>query len=71
MNDGRSGDHGVLGDGVRLPVHEARPLSESGRIQWQYGVGCLNLVQPNFQFLRFVRVLLMSDFDPCLYLSDG
>ena len=32
VNDGRRGDHAVLGDSVRLPVHEPCPLPEGGRI---------------------------------------
>ena len=53
--DGRRGDHGVLGNSVRPPVHEACPLSEGGRIHRKYSVGRQDLVQPNFQFLRLAR----------------
>ena len=66
----RGRDHGVLDQGVRFAMHETRPLPEDMRVHRQDTISIDYPIKPGFQFARLHRILLASDLDPCLDLSN-
>ncbi len=69
--DGRhSGDHGILNQCVRSPVHQLGPFPKGMSIHRQYLVGGEHAVEPCFQFRCFDCVLLSNDFNSRLNFAD-
>lgn len=64
-------NHGILVNGVRLPVHQFCPKPECCGIHGQYVVGGGNLIGPGFYFCSLEGILLARDFDPGLYFGEG
>jgi hypothetical protein len=65
-----SRDHRILDDGVRTMMHETRPLSEGRGIHRQNAVSLNEAINPSLDFVRLGRILLASNFDTGLKLTD-
>jgi hypothetical protein len=71
MDDGRSGDHGVLDKIIGFAMHQASPASKGARIHRQHIVTIGEAIEPSLDFSGFRRVLSTSRFDTLLQLAKG
>jgi len=73
MNGRGGGYHCIFNQAIRLSMHKAGPETENSRIHAQDVVRSGDLLEPGFNLRCLVLILLTSDLDTRLNLtnSDG
>lgn len=64
MNTGGGGDHDVFEQPLRLALHKTCPLAEAASVQGQDLEGLRKSVHPEFDLVRFRRVLVAGESTP-------